>query len=456
MGWTNKSTRTAITAEKGHSLSFSVRVEDRLHNSVVLNTDKCWFTVRPVEYTMGFNDTDITLGTKTVLGNGVRTDGVFAGAGETSRFDFSVQAAELNLDPELEYEYDITFSHNGYSMSVAAGDFIIAPNVTNRGIQETFAGIGNIFQVISTIDAQNLLVVTSTIPMPAKGDPGTGSYVANTPLPTTVGNTATVLISDLAVPNGRVPQVGDVLFSSITPGVLATIQSISWTGTPSAVVLTRQVYSREALKALLDVKKKDTPASSPNLETIDYLWTLPKADVPLPPGYNYLVGDFVMSHSAYLGLQANMKLLISIIEVVGSTTLSVRTKVVFPIFLDSADIEGLLDTKADASTTVNNQPLTDDVMLTQDLVPDGTTYFRATGPQLTKLNALPTAAQYANDLAGKAAFSHGHNISDVGGLQPELDTKVDSTSLDTIWTGTQGEYDAITPKNSRVLYVIRG
>ena len=57
--------------------------------------------------------------------------------------------------------------------------------------------------------------------------------------------------------------------------------------------------------------------------------------------------------------------------------------------------------------------------------------------------------------AGKSASSHTHNMDKVNGLNDALDAKVDSTTIDTIWTGTQAAYDAIATKNSRVLYIIR-
>lgn len=456
MGWSNKSTRTTITVEKAHSLSFSVRVEDRLHSNVIAAEDKCWLTVRPSEFELGFDDTDITPGTDSVQGDGVRATGVLVGTGEETRFDFEIQAAALNLDPELDYNYDITYVHDGYSMSVCAGAFEVAANVTNRGVDETFVDLESIFEIVSTVHNRTLLTVTSTIPMPKQGEPGNGAYLVTEPFSETVGDTVVVPVLSITLPEGRYPQVGDVLFSSITRGVLATIQSISWIGTPSVTILTRQNYALQPLKALLDVVSKTTPSGGgANLETIDHVWSLPKSNVPLPSGYEYRVGDFVFTTTALLALQANRKLVISVIQSVGATDLSVQTKIVFPMFLDSSDIAGLLGTKADSDVEVNGQPLTGDVALDLDDVPNGTTYSRATGAQLSKLNALPTATELADTLAGKAVSSHTHNMDKVNGLNDALDVKVDSTTIDTIWTGTQVAYDAIVTKNPRVLYIIR-
>ena len=456
MGWSNKSTRTTITVEKAHSLAFSVRVEDRLHANIIGAEDECWLTVRPSEFELGFDDDDITPGTDSVQGDGVRAAGVLVGTGEETRFDFEIQAAQLNLDPELEYNYDITYVHEGYSLSVCAGIFEVAANVTNRGVDESFSNLESIFEIVSTVHNRTLLTVTSTMPMPKQGEPGTGAYLVTQAFSETVGDTVTVPIASILVPEGRAPQVGDVLFSSITRGVLATIQSVSWTGTPSVTILTRQNYALQPLKALLDIVSKVTPpGNDDNLETIDFIWTLDKADVPLPAGYEHRVGDFVFTNTALGGLQAQKKLLISLVTAVDVSTLTVQTKVVFPMFLDQSDIADLLDTKADSITEVNGYPLTDDVDLTLDDIPNTASYARATPAQLTKLNALPTNDALTAALAGKSNVGHTHNIDGVNGLQNALDNKVDSSTVDTIWTGTQSAYDAIGTKNSRTLYIIR-
>ena len=79
-----------------------------------------------------------------------------------------------------------------------------------------------------------------------------------------------------------------------------------------------------------------------------------------------------------------------------------------------------------------------------------------TAADQTKLNTLPTNATLTTLLAGKAALSHTHAIADISGLQTQLDNKPNSSSIDTFWTGTQAQYDAITTKNSRTLYLIQG
>ena len=229
MAWSNKATRAKFTVEKSHSLSFAVRVEDRLHRSIIQAADTAYFTVRPAKYLVGFNDSDLTVGTSTTRGNGIRVDAVKRGTGEKQVFQFDVQAAMLNLDPELDWYYDITYVRNEYSISLAAGEFEIAENVTNRAASDVFTGSGDVLNMIATVDGKNLLTVTSSMPMPPAGDPGTGAYVVAKALPETVGTTVAIPVSEIIAPAGRTVQVGDVLFSSITRGVLATVNAISTT-----------------------------------------------------------------------------------------------------------------------------------------------------------------------------------------------------------------------------------
>ena len=456
MAWSNTATRTRFMVEKSHSLSFAVRVEDRLHANIIQSTDKCWFTVRPTEYEIGVDDTDITVGTSTVPGDGISAVGVIVGADDTTAFQFTIDAAELNLDPELDYWYDITYVRDGYSLSVAAGEFLIEPNVTNRGAKESAVTDGNVFEVSAGVHGKNILYVTSSMPMPRNGDPGNGSYVIARSLSGAVGSGVTIPLSEIAAPQGRSVQVGDVIFSSITLGVLATIQSISTTGTPSAYIVTRQLYGRETLKALLDTELHIVPSSGTTIETIDQAWTLSKASVPLPPGYQYREGDMVFSHSAISGYAVTKKMLISLIEGQTATDLNVRTKVVFPMFLNTGDIEDLVNGRVPTERTVNNKALGSDVVLTEDDIPAGTTNAKFTTAQSTKLNALPTKAQLDTSLAGKANTSHTHPTSAINGLDAALAQKVESAEISSIKVLTQVAYDALTTKLNTVLYVIKG
>ena len=74
----------------------------------------------------------------------------------------------------------------------------------------------------------------------------------------------------------------------------------------------------------------------------------------------------------------------------------------------------------------------------------------------SKLDGLPTGATLNSNLAGKAAATHTHSIANVATLQSALDGKVASTTVSALWTGTQAQYDAISPKNNRTIYMIQG
>ena len=40
-------------------------------------------------------------------------------------------------------------------------------------------------------------------------------------------------------------------------------------------------------------------------------------------------------------------------------------------------------------------------------------------------------------------------------LENKLTSKVESSSITTIWSGTQADYDAITTKSDNILYIIK-
>ena len=104
MAWSNKSTRTRLTVEKSHSLSLSVRVEDRLHNDIIQTGDECWMTIRREPYsTTDATDTEAT----------VKLDGVQVDTDQGKIFRLDIQASALNLDPEEEWFYDITYVTGG-------------------------------------------------------------------------------------------------------------------------------------------------------------------------------------------------------------------------------------------------------------------------------------------------------------------------------------------------------
>ncbi len=190
-----------------------------------------------------------------------------------------------------------------------------------------------------------------------------------------------------------------MIFSSITKGVLATISTITLTGTPSATVTTRQVYSLETLKALLDMNLRIVATSGTGIEVIDATWSIPKTDVPLPTGYTYRTGDMVFSHSANSGNAVTKKMLISLVTGTTTTHLNVQTKVVFPMFLDTADVEALLNDRVPITRTVNSKALGANISLTEDDIPAGTTNVKYTSAEKTKLADLPDQ-RLADDHAG--------------------------------------------------------
>ena len=101
MVWSNKATRAKFTVEKSHSLSFAVRVEDRLHRNIIEDTDTAFFTVRPASYLVGFDDTDLTNGTSAIEGNGIRVDAKHNGEDEL-RVPSPFGVARAAANDELE------------------------------------------------------------------------------------------------------------------------------------------------------------------------------------------------------------------------------------------------------------------------------------------------------------------------------------------------------------------
>lgn len=53
-----------------------------------------------------------------------------------------------------------------------------------------------------------------------------------------------------------------------------------------------------------------------------------------------------------------------------------------------------------------------------------------------------------------AALSHTHTIQQVDGLASALENKVDGEGITAIWSGTQADYDALTPDAS-TLYIVK-
>ena len=488
MSWSNTSARTKFSVEKSHSLSFSVRVEDRLHVNILDEADECWLTVRPGSFKLGQNDNDLDSDSTAPSASGVgfKADGVFyeltptpeqVGATdsetleimvrESRLFQFAIQAKALDLDPELDWWYDITYVKDNYSMSIAAGEFEVTANPTNRGAAlDPFGGVGDVFQLVSTINGRNLLNVTATLPMPQTGPPGTGTYYTTAALSEAVAGTATVALSTIVVAAGRTLQVGDILFSTATKGVLSVVTNINWTAVPITVeATTLQVYGKDGLNALLDQVFRDTSVGetfagfsvSPPHPT--KTWTIQKTDAPIPSGVGlqYHVGDYVMHHAGVTDDAVSTVLVISLVTAVGGTTLTIKPVVVFPLYLnsyqlqlmlesyallghthaiaDTTGLSGALDGKVPVTRTVNGKALNADVTLSpDDFGADGVNFKRYSASEKWKLSSLPDEAV----------------------LNASLEGKPDSTDIDTIKVMTLAAYNALAAKDSRTQYLIQG
>lgn len=441
--WSNKAERDRLSVEKGHSLSMAIRVEDRLHRDIITSGDRLWFTVRPDSYEMSPSDADAT----------ISAVGVITTTPQGQVFRVDVQANELALDPELEWFYDLTYVTDGYSVSLLNGEFEVAPNVTNRGASSIFAGGNGAYSMIATVADRNLLNVTGTLPMPEKGDDGRGSFLTSAMLSEVVGDTTTVPAAQLDS-FGREIAVGDLLFSTTNKGVLAQITAIQLSGGVSSVTaMTKQVYGLETLKALLDTTTRDK-----SITQIDLGWEVPKTSAQLPPSYQYHVGDMVFSQASEPNA-LDKYLVVSLVTAVNEASLSVQTKIVYPMFADLDTIQDMVDLKVSKTQTVNGVALTGpNTVVNADAVPDGTAKVLMTAAERSKLSGVATGAtKNATDaqLRNRSTHTGSQAISTVTGLQASLNARPTSEGAGAIWLGTQAMYDQIVTKNPTTLYFIK-
>ena len=443
MSWSNKSSRDRLAVEKSHSLSISIRVEDRLHRDIIQTTDELWFTVRPDPYKLGVSDTDAV----------ITVAGVQATIASGKIFRVDVQASSLNLDPELEFYYDITYVRDGFSLSLVSGEFEVASNVTNRGAGGTFTGGSGMFGLVATVDDRNLLTVTRNLPMAETGPAGKGAFLTSHALSEVVGTLGEVPAETLTT-YGRDVQVGDVLFSTTSKGVLAVITSLTiTTGLVSVTAEVKQVYGLETLKALLD-----TTVRPETITTLNHAWMVLKTAAPLPPGYTYRAGDLVFSQAANAGA-LDKYMVVSIVTAVNALDLAVQTKIVFPMFADAAALQDMFDAKVSKTQTVNSVALAGpNTVLNADTIPDGSTRVTMTAAERGKLSGVATGAT-ANQtdayLRDRANHTGTQTISTVAGLQAALDARPVSDAVGEIWLGTQAMYDGIVTKNPSTLYFIK-
>ena len=439
MPWSNKSDRDRLTVEKSHSLSIAVRVEDRMHVNIAQATDSVLFTVRDSEFVVGAVDTDAIVTTEATQVTSLEL-GLY--------FRIDVQASELNLDPELEYWYDITYVRDGYSMSLIAGIFEVAANVTNQTAGDTFIGGSGAFTLIAGVQDRNVLVVENVIPMPSQGETGLGAYETSQPLNNLVGEEVVVNASTIQT-FGRPIQAGDIIFSSASNGIMGRVTDIT---APLVTITTVQVFGLDSQKAILDLTMRD-----PSFLTIDSVHEINKTDAPLPPGFPYTVGDMVFSKVDEVSTYKKY-MVISSLTVEDALTLTIIPKIVFPMFIDAGTLADTLTTKVDKSQKVNGLTLTGDITLTADAIPAGATFTPVTLAERTKLSTVAVnASSNSSDafLRNRANHTGEAPLTSVTGLQAALWMRPTSATIQDIWSGTQAEYDLISPKVSTTLYFIK-
>ena len=444
MAWSNKSDRERLSVEKSHSLSLSVRVEDRLHRDIIKSSDQLWFTVRPDSYMIGKVDTDAAVA---VTGVQIDTD-------HGKVFMINVQAEELNLDPELEWFYDVTYVADNYSVSLVSGELEVAANVTNRGAGSIFVGGQGVFGMVATVQDRALLSVTNNLPIADKGDAGFSTLFTTAPLSETVGASLTVLASQIDS-GGRPLQVGDVLFSTVTKGVLAVVSAITVAGgaVSQVTATTKQVFGLDTLKALLDVHVQ--PES---ITVIDTMWYAPKQWVPLPPNYEYHVGDMLFSQASAPGA-LDKYMVISRVEAITPAALHVQSKIVFPMFADAAALQDMFDAKVSKTQRMNGVLLNaTDIIMSADKIPDGTSKVVMSAAERTKLAGIAagaTANQTDATLKARANHTGTQPMSTVSGLELALELRPSSENIAHLWRGTQSQYEQIVTKDPSTLYFIQ-
>lgn len=217
MALSNTPLRETWEVEKSHSLMLAVRINDRYYQDLIQpSVDECWLTVRATDYTSG----DVTDSTALIHESATV---VQDGLGE-NLFLFKVQASQLDLNPNQDYWYGVTYLREGFSIPLIAGEFVVSSNPVNRGAGETFSFSNSTWEYVATFDGVALLNVTATIPTARKGDTGNGLYVTSTALNEAMDGITTVTNSTIET-LGRELQLGDLMVSSVTP-VLAVVQTI--------------------------------------------------------------------------------------------------------------------------------------------------------------------------------------------------------------------------------------
>lgn len=443
MSWSNKVRRERLMLEKSHSVSLHVRVEDRLHRSIVKTGDKLFFTVRDELYKVGLDDADATLSLEAMQ---IQVNGAPV-------FHLIIQASEINLDPELEWFYDLTYMTDGFSVPLVSGQLEVAANPTNRGAGGVFAGAAGAYSLVATVQDRQLLRTTNNLPVAERGRDGLSAYTTTTSLTPTVGTVQTVPAETIDT-SGRGVQVGDILYSKATEGVMAVVRSLTMEAALTEVTVeVVQVFGRDGMKALLDHTVRDM-----TIIELGHEWSIAKTSTPLPPGYLHQVGDLVFSQVTEED-RLDKYMVISQVESMTTPLLTLKTVIVFPMFADAGAIQSQFDSKVDKTQRVNGVALLyADNEMTADEIPDGTGKVVMTAAERSKLSGVETNAtknSSDNHLLKRTNHTGEQDIATVTGLQAALDGKPDSADIDLFWVGTQAMYDQIVTKNPRTIYLIR-
>ena len=234
---------------------------------------------------------------------------------------------------------------------------------------------------------------------------------------------------------------------------MAVISALNLTGGAlvSVDAVVKQVYGLETLKAILD-----TVPRARTIATLGHTRTVPKADAPLPPSYQYRVGDLLFSEASE-DAAIDSYLVISSVTGVGATDITAETKIVFPMFTDDGALQGRFDAKVDKAQTINGVALTGTIVMDADNVPDGSSKVVMTTDERNKLAGVASGAT-ANStdahLLNRAHHTGMQSMSSITNLIASLNDRPTSASVAVIWNGTQAMYDQIVTKDPATLYFI--
>jgi microcystin-dependent protein len=312
----NKAKTNNLELEKSKSYLIDVLIEDRLHDDTLLDGDKCYLTIRDEEFLVSDNDNGETLVLNAEIVNsgyvGRPPEQVFNQDPEVvvneeirRAFRFKIQANQLNLDPDIDRWYDITYVRQGYSAVVCKGTFKVLLNSTNRSFGDTFTNPEAPIKLLVQTDSSKIINVELLSITPAKT--GLGIYLTSSPL-------AIHENQIIEIPGGsintydRTLKVGDLLLSTTTKGILGVVDSYKLSGIQISQVKVRtmQVFGMETLKLLPDQLTRNVvqpnanynhnpPPGFPTSNVPNPMWSCPKVNIFMPEDYEFVRGDTIIS-----------------------------------------------------------------------------------------------------------------------------------------------------------------